>query len=300
MKAVKYDEYGDADVMRIVEADEPHAGRGEIRVMVRAAGVNAMDWKIRAGNLRDMISVDLPAGCGLDASGTVDEVGDGVTGVAVGDAVFGTGAETYAEYAVLTDWATKPSRVSFAEAAGYPVAVMTAQRILDLAGVTAGQTVLMSGAAGGVGTAAVQFALARGLTVIGTASEANQGYLRGLGALATTYDDGWVDRVRALAPQGIDAAFDLAGAGVLPELIELTGDPAKVITIADFGGGELGVQVSSGGGDSGAALAEAARQSEAGAFSIPVANLFKLEQAAKAHRASQTGHVAGRTVLVLD
>jgi NADPH:quinone reductase-like Zn-dependent oxidoreductase len=224
MKATQFKEYGEPDVLGLVDVDKPHAGPGEIRIAVRVVGVNAMDWKVRAGHMREMMPMALPAGCGLDAAGIVDEIGDDVDGVAVGDAVFGTGTNTYAEHAVLTDWAGKPDGLSFAEAAGYPVATATAQRILDLVGLEAGQTVLISGAAGGVGSAAVQFARARGANVIGTASKANQRYVEALGAIPTTYDEGMVERVRALAPDGIDAALDIAGSGVIPELIELTGD----------------------------------------------------------------------------
>ncbi len=299
MKATQFKEYGDPDVLEVVEIDEPHAGPGEIRIAVRAAGINAMDWKIRAGYLREMMPLSLPAGSGMDAAGIVDEIGDGVDGAAVGDAVFGTGTSTYAEYAVLTSWARKPDELSFAEAAGYPVPVATAQRILDLVGVEAGQTVLISGAAGGVGSAAVQFARARGAKVIATASEANQGYLKELGATPTTYGDGLVERVRKLAPGGVDAALDIAGSGVIPELIELTGNASKVVSIADFTAGDHGAQVSSGGGDPSAALAEAARLFAAGQLRIPVARTFTLSEAPDAHQASMAGHVAGRTVIVI-
>ncbi len=185
MRAAQFTDYGDPEVLSVIEVDEPHAGAGEIRVAVRAAGVNAIDWKIRSGQLREMMPLSLPAGSGLDAAGIVDEIGDGVDGVALGDAVFGSGGNTYAEKAVLSDWAHKPDELSFAEAAGYPIAVATAQRILDLVGVEAGQTVLISGAAGGVGSAAVQFARARGATVIGTAGRANQRYVEQLGATST-------------------------------------------------------------------------------------------------------------------
>ena len=300
MKAVQYEDYGDPDVLRVVEADEPHAGPGEVRIAVRAAGVNAIDWKIRAGYMREVIRLSLPAGSGFDAAGVVDEVGDGVEGVAIGDAVFGSGSNTYAEHAVLSDRARKPDGLSFDEAAGYPIAVETAQRILDLVGLEAGQTVLVSGAAGGVGSATVQFGRARGATVIGTAGEANQRYLEELGAIPTTYGEGLVERVRALAPDGVDAAFDIAGSGVIPELIELTGDATKVVSIADFAAGEHGAQLSSTAVNRPAAPAEAARQFEAGTLRLSVAKAFTLAEAAAAHEASQAGHVAGRTVIVID
>lgn len=299
MLAVRYEEYGDPDVLRVVEVPEPHAGPGQIRVAVRAAGVNAIDWKLRAGHLREMMPVSFPAGSGLDAAGVVDEVGDGVAGVAIGDAVFGSGSQTYAEHAVLTAWARKPDDLSFAEAAGFPVAVETAQRILDLVGVTAGETVLISGAAGGVGSAAVQFARLRGARVVGTAGPANQRHLEALGAIPTTYGPGWVDRVRALTPDGVAAALDIAGAGVIADLVELTGDPARVVSIADFSAGDHGAQLSTSAADVTARLAAAARLADDGTLRIPVAQTFALDEAAAAHERSQSGHVAGRTVIVL-
>ncbi len=299
MQAIRFTEYGDPTVLELVEVDEPHAGPGEVRIAVRAAGVNAFDAKVRAGHLREMVPTSFPAGSGLDAAGIVDEVGEGVEGTSVGDAVFGSGRETYAELAVLQDWAAKPASLSFAEAAGYPVAVETAQRILDLVEVDAGQTVVASGASGGVGSAVIQFARARGLHVIGTASEANRGYVEGLGAVWTSYGPGLVERVRALAPEGVHAALDLAGSGVIVELVELTGDPSKVVSIADFSAGDHGALVSSGGGDRRAAFAAAARLHDSGGLSIPVARSFRLDEAAAAHAASETGHVAGRTVIVV-
>jgi NADPH:quinone reductase-like Zn-dependent oxidoreductase len=300
MKAVQFDRYGDADVLHVAEVEEPHAGPGQVRIKVAAAGVNAMDWKIRAGFLKDMIPLTLPAGLGLDASGVVDEVGDGVDDVAVGDAVFGTGNGTYAEYAVLSYWAAKPDTLSFAEAAGYPSPVETAIRILDQVGVQAGQTLVVSGASGGVGSAVLQIARDRGITVIGTAGPANQGYVRSLGATPTTYGDGLVERVRALAPSGVDAALDLAGSGVIAELIELTGAPQMVLSIADFTAPAQGAQVSTDSVNQKAAFAEAARLSSAGELSIPVQQAFPLDQAARAHTMSQDGHVVGRLVLTTD
>jgi NADPH:quinone reductase-like Zn-dependent oxidoreductase len=286
-------------VLELAEVPEPHAGPGQVRIAVHTAGVNGMDWKVRAGHLRDIAPVTFPAGTGLDAAGIVDEVGPGVEDVEIGTAVFGTGVSTYAEHAVLTAWVRKPDRLGFGEAAGFGVPVATAQRILDQLDVAAGQTILVSGASGGVGSALVQFATARGARVIGTASAANQAYLDRLGATPTRYGHGLVDRVRALTGDGVDAAFDIAGSGVVPELIALTGDPAKVLSIADFSAGDHGAQVSTGGGNRTAALAEAARLVEAGALHIPVANTFSLEHAAEAQAANETGHVAGRTVIVV-
>jgi NADPH:quinone reductase-like Zn-dependent oxidoreductase len=297
MKAVQFAEYGGPEVLRVVELDEPHAGAGQVRISVRAAGVNPIDWKIRAGHMRELIPITLPAGMGLDAAGVVDEVGEGVRGTAVGDAVFGSGSATYAEYAVLSSWAAKPSRLSFEEAAGYPVAVETAIRVLNQVRVQLGETLLVSGAAGGVGSAVLQIARHRGIQVIATASERNQDYLSSLGATATTYGDCLVERVRALAPKGIDAALDIAGSGVIPQLISLTGNPKRVLSIADFSAPKLGAQVSGSAANMTGALAEAAQLFAAGVFRIPVARSFSLGAAGEAHAMSAAGHVAGKLVI---
>lgn len=300
MKAVQFAEYGGPEVLKVVEVDEPHAGPGRVRIAVRAAGVNGIDWKIRAGYLREQMSLPLPAGIGRDAAGVVDEVGDGVSDVAVGDAVFGSGSATFAEYAVLASWAKKPDGLSFEEAAGYPIPVETAIRIVNQIGVQPGETLLVSGASGGVGSAVLQIARQRGITVIGTASARNQDYLRALGATPTVYGDGLVERVRALAPNGVDAALDIAGSGVIPELIALTGVPAKVLSIADFSAPQHGAQVSGTVTNAADAFAEAARLFTEGAFSIPVERTFPLAAAAEAHTASAAGHTSGRLVVVIS
>jgi len=299
MKAVQFAEYGGPEVLQVVEIDEPHAGQGQVRIAVRAVGVNGLDWKIRDGFMREQMPLSLPSGSGVDAAGVVDEVGAGVSDVAVGDAVFGSGSATLAEYAVLSSWAKKPAGLSFEEAAGYPIPVETAIRILDQVGVQPGDTLLVSGAAGGVGSAVLQIARQRGINVIATASERNQDYLRSLGAVATTYDAGLVERVRALAPNGVDAALDIAGSGVIPELIALTGEPSKVLSIADFTAPQHGAQVSSGTTNAAQAFAEAARLFTAGVFRLPVAQTFPLTEAAQAQALSAAGHVAGRFVVTV-
>lgn len=283
----------------MVDVDEPHAGAGRVRISVRAAGVNGIDWKIRAGYMSEQMPLSLPAVTGTDAAGVVDEVGEGVDGVAVGDAVFGSGSATFAEHAVLSGWAVMPEGLSFEEAAGYPVPVETAVRILDQVGVRQGEKLLVSGAAGGVGSAVVQIARQRGIAVIGTASERNQGHLRSLGAVPTTYGPGLVDRVRALAPDGIDAALDIAGSGVIPELIELAGEPSKVLSIADFGAPGHGAQVAAEPTNAAEAFAEAARLFTEGKFRMPVEKAFPLAEAAAAQEASAAGHVAGRFVVTV-
>ncbi|MER7211143.1 NADP-dependent oxidoreductase [Streptosporangium sp. NPDC000239] len=297
MRKVSFAVFGGPDVLRLVDAEEPHAGPGKIRVAVRAAGVNPVDWRIREGQFQKARPIELPAGVGLDASGVVDEVGAGVEGVKVGDHVFGEGSSTYAEFAVLSAWAPMPEGLTFEEAAGYPSVVETALRVIDQVGVRPGQALLVSGASGGVGSAVLQIARDRGITVIGTAGAANQDYLRGLGAVPTTYGEGWVERVRRLGR--VDAALDLAGSGVIRELVELTGDPQKVISIADLGAPEFGVRFSGVAGSVPDALAEAADLISRGKLHIPVEKSYTLAEAAAAHTDSQAGHTRGRRVIVV-
>lgn len=300
MRAVQYERFGGPEVLEIADVEEPHPAAGQVRIRVHAAGVNAADWKFREGLFTGGEPLAAPSGVGLDAAGTVDELGDGVTGVAVGDRVFGSGPSTFAEHAVLTAWAAMPHHLSFEEAAATPVPFDTAVRALAAVGAKEGDTLVISGAAGGVGTAAIQLARARGLIVIGTAGAANQEYVEALGAIPTTYDDGWVDRVRELAVAEVDVALDAAGAGVIPQLIELTGDPAKVVSVADFSATELGAQFTSGGGDTRAALEEAARLFETGGLRMIVERTFPLDETPEAQRLSKLGHGRGRTVIVLD
>lgn len=302
MRAVQFAEYGGPEVLRVVDVMPPHAGAGQLRVAVRAAGVNPIDWKLRSGAYAQTMPVELPSIPGTDVAGVVDEVGDGVRGVAVGDAVFGfavTGAA--AQYAVVEHYAVKPSAMSWAEAAVLPVAVETATRVLDDLAVSAGQTLVINGAAGGVGVAAVQLARARGATVIGTASAHNHQFLQSLGAIPTSYGDGLVERVRAIAPGGVDAAFDVADFGALPALVELTGSANRVETIADPTAQQHGVRLSTGfGGRAYHALEQAVRLYEQGKFFLPVSRTFPLEAAADAHRESEAGHVRGKLALILE
>ncbi|MFH8749378.1 NADP-dependent oxidoreductase [Streptomyces rimosus] len=297
MKRVSFAEFGGPDVLRLEDAEEPHAGPGQIRIAVRVAGVNPIDWRIREGQFQKTRPIALPAGVGQDAAGVVDEVGEGVEGVEAGDAVFGRGSDTYAEFAVLSAWARMPENLTFEEAAGYPSVVETALRIIRQVGVQPGQTLLVSGASGGVGSAVLQIARDRGIKVIGTAGAANQDYLRCLGALATTYGEGWVERVRELGR--VDAALDLAGSGVIRELIELTGEPQKVVSIADLGAPELGVRFSGVTGDVPQALAEAVDLISRGKLHIPVEKSYPLAEAAAAHIDSRAGHSRGRRVIVV-
>jgi NADPH:quinone reductase-like Zn-dependent oxidoreductase len=298
MRAAVYTQTGDpAEVLSVTEVEEPHAGPGQVRIAVRAAGVNPIDWKIVRGMTGR--SPDAPTVPGIDAAGVVDEVGEGVTGVQVGDAVFGhASGGSAAEYAVLSAWAPKPGVTPFEVAGGLPVAGETAVRVLDLLGLQTGQTVVVDGASGGVGSATVQVAIARGLRVIGTAGEANQDFVRSLGAQPTLHGPGLADRVRELASNGVDGGVDTAGKGSVRDLIALTGDPAKVVTIADFGAAELGVQVTSGGGGQAPRLAEVADLVAADRLQMPLAGTYPLDRIGEAYAQSQDGHVRGKLVLV--
>jgi NADPH:quinone reductase-like Zn-dependent oxidoreductase len=299
LKAARYSQFGSPEVLEIVDLPDPHAGPGQIRVAVHAAGVNPTDWKLRKG----LMGGELPQTTGREVAGVVDEVGEGVTDVTVGDRVFGfsnDGAGA-AELALLSYYARTPPSLGFAEAAGLPVAVETATCSLDALDVRAGTTLLVNGAAGGIGSAAVQLAVARGARVIGTASHANHDYLRSLGAEPIAYGEGLVERACALAPGGVDLALDVAGSGVLPELIELAGGPEHVVTVADFSGAQQhGVAFSSGSdGRAVHAIAEIGELIESGRFSLPVAQTFPLAEIAEAHRVSEDGHVRGKLVLLV-
>ncbi|WP_026782165.1 NADP-dependent oxidoreductase [Pleomorphomonas koreensis] len=298
MKAVRFSDYGGPEVLRLVEIEAPHAGPGEVRIAVRAAGVNPSDWKRRAGQYRAFERVEFPASVGVEASGIVDEVGPGVAGVSIGDAVFGFGDGTMAEQAVLTHWSPKPADLPFEVAGGLPVIFDTATRALDEVGVLTGETLLVSGAAGGIGTAVVQLARLRGITVIGTASPPKQDYLRNLGAIATTYGPGLKARVEALAPDGVDAALDIAGSGIIPELIDIVGDPRRVLSVADFSAEQHGAKFSHGPPkDPARILAVAAELCANGLFRLPVERTFPLDGVAEAQEASAGGHVTGKLVV---
>ena len=298
MRAVQFEQYGDPGVLHVGDAPDPHAGPGEVRIAVEAAGVNPFDWKVRSGMLKDMMPLDLPHVLGLEAAGVVDEVGDGVVGVAVGDRVFGNGSATYAELAVLTAFAPIPGALTMAEAAALPVSVETGARLLDLLELHPGGLLVVDGASGGVGTGLVQLAVARGLTVVGTASEANHDYLRELGAIPTTYGAGLADRVHALVDQPVAGALDLAGKGGVPDLVALTGDPGRVATIADYGAAAQGVTVSSG-ASAYYALGEVARLVDEGRFRVTVDEEIPWTDAARAHERSESGHARGKLVLAV-
>jgi NADPH:quinone reductase-like Zn-dependent oxidoreductase len=301
MKAAQFSEFGGPEVLEIVDLPDPHPGPGQVRIVVHAAGISATDPKLRAGTLQ--FGASLPQTTGRDVAGVVDEVGQDVTDVSVGDRVFGISDDGAgaAELALLTFRAIIPHSLGFVDAAGLPVALETATRAIDQLGITAGSTLFVNGASGGIGSTAVQLAVARGAHVIGAAGAANQNYLSLLGAEPVIYGEGMVERVRSLSSGGVDAALDVAGNGVLPELIDLTGDPKNVITLADFDGSKKhGVRFSNGFTDGHAfhSLADIGELIDAGRFWLPVDRTFPLAEIVQAHRVSEKGGVRGRLVLV--
>ncbi|MEF9883714.1 NADP-dependent oxidoreductase [Streptomyces sp. P9-A4] len=307
MEAVVYEEFGGHEVLRHeTGVAVPQPGPGEVRVRVAAVGLNPVDWKRRYGWLEEFYPTTFPAVPGLEFAGTVDEVGAGVTRVAVGDEVLGwTKTGAYAEYAIAGIVAPKPAGLSWEAAASLPVAGETAQRVLDLIGVREGETLFLHGAAGVVGSVGVQLAVAAGITVVGSASESNHAYLRELGAIPVAYGDGLADRVRAAAPGGVDAVFDAAGHGVLPVAIELLGgDDApkeRIVTIADTDAERYGIVFSGVLGEEESVrsgLASHARQAAEGSLTVRLAEVLPLKEAARAQELSESGHVRGKLVLI--
>lgn len=299
MRALQFTEYGGPEVLAVADAPEPHAGPGQIRIAVRAASVNPIDWKIFGGMMAGGRPMAGTGYLGNDAAGVVDEVGEGVSGVSAGDEVLGRGQGTMAEYAVLGSWAPKPPSLDWAVAAAAGVAGETSERGLRLLGVGAGDTLFVDGGAGGVGAVAVQLAKARGLKVIASAGQDNQGYLREIGATPVLYGEGMVDRVRSAAGGPIDAVFDVAGKTPVEDLVSLVSQPSRVLTIANFTAGQAGAQVTAGGEDSRPmeALAEIADLLAQNKIVIKV-QTFPLDRAVEAYRISQGGHVRGKLVLL--
>jgi NADPH:quinone reductase-like Zn-dependent oxidoreductase len=298
MKAMRIDTFGGPEVLHEATVDTPEPGPGQVRVRVRTVGVNPFDGKVRSGAMEAVFSTPLPATLGLEVAGTVDAVGPDVTDFAVGDDVFGwADSGAYAEYALMSRAAIKPAGLAWDAAVALPVAGETAERVLDLLKVTAGDTLLIHGAAGAVGTVAAQLALARGATVIGTASAANHEYLSALGIIPTAYGAGLVERVRALAPNGVDAVFDVAGKGALPDSIELRGGTDRIVTIADPTARGLGVTFSSGGNT--VDLPGLAQRVVKSALVVAISGVYPLADVATAHRVLEAGHARGKLVLTV-
>lgn len=298
MRAASYGEYGDPNVLGVTEKPEPHAGTGQVRVAVKAAAVNPFDLKLRSGAMSEVVPVTFPFVPGGEAAGVVDEIGDDVASVNVGDEVFGLGSHTNAQHAVLRHFAPKPRELDWPRACGAALAAETALRALRVVKAARGQTVVIDGAAGSVGCAAVQLAVAAGISVIGTCRADEAEFVRSLGALPTTYGAGLPERAQPLAPGGVHAAVDTAGKGSLPELIALTGDPDAVVSIADFTAPQLGAHVTSK-PSAFDALDRVSELTSGPGYVIRVGREFSLDEIAEAHRFAETGRPRGKVVLLL-
>jgi NADPH:quinone reductase-like Zn-dependent oxidoreductase len=306
MRAIRYHEFGGPEVLRLEEVPAPHPAANQIRVVVNAVGVNPVDSKLRSGAMGGEIA---PGGrpTGVEAAGVVYEVGDEVSDVTAGDEVFGSAiGGAAADFTLMENYARIPATIDFITAAGLTVAAETAARTLDLLGISEGQTLLINGASGAVGLATIQLARHRGARVIGTAGSANQDLVREFGAEATTYGDGLTERVRQLAPDGVDGVLDAGPGGsgsVIPELVALAGSAERVVAIADYAGAQqAGVRFTGGAGEPRAwyILDQLGPLIEAGEFRLPLARTFELEQIADAHRLAESGQARGKIVLTVD
>ncbi|WP_067677623.1 NADP-dependent oxidoreductase [Nocardia miyunensis] len=296
MQAIQYDETGGPEVLRLVDVPVPEPEGARVRVAVRAAGVNPADWKIRRGL---MPGPQFPRRAGIEIAGVVDAAGPEAAWQ-VGDEVIGWAeGGGYAEFALAERLVAKPAELSFLDAVAIPVAANTAGGGLAELNLEPDETLLVNGASGAVGSMAAQLARAAGVRVIGTASAANQDVVQSFGATPTTYGEGVADRVRALAPNGVDAVFDCAGHGFLDAAIELRGGTDRIITIADVSAEEKGVRFYSRPGGPLDIVAEAARLLAAEAIRLPApARTFPLAEAAAAQRESESGHGLGKIVLI--
>ncbi|GAB7183028.1 NADP-dependent oxidoreductase [Kitasatospora sp. Ki12] len=302
MKAVTVTGSGGPEVLRVTEVPDPEPGPGEVRVRVYAAGVQPVDLAIREGFRPPGLTVEPPFVLGNEFAGVVDRLGPDSGDWKVGDEVIGFRLlDSHAEL-VTTDAAqlvAKPAGMPWEQAGSLSASGQTAHTALDLLGVGPGDTVLVHGASGGVGTVAVQLARALGATVVGTASERNHAYLRELGAVPVAYGEGLAERVRAAAPQGVTAAFDAAGRGALEASVELVADRERIATVVDFeGAARLGVRAVRT-LRTAARLTELVRLWEAGGLRLEIAEALPLERAAEAHRLVGTGHVRGKVVLTM-
>lgn len=295
MKAVAFTEFGGPEVLRVLDLPEPHAGPGQVRVRVKAAGVQPYDAVVRAGWEPPGLSLTWPRVPGNEFAGVVDE-GD----LAPGTEVLGfTAVQAAAEYVVVPveNVTPKPPEMPWEVAGGFTAGAQTASIALEVLKLRKGETLLVHAAAGSVGTAAVQLAKLEGATVVGTASEANQDYVRELGATPVVYGEGLKARVEAAAPQGIDVVLDGAGGAALDLSLELVKDRKRILTLVDHGrAAELGVLVSKS-GRSAARLAELAALYAKGDLRFHVRRAYPYTEAVAAHREIETGHGRGKIVL---
>lgn len=301
-RIVQYSRYGGPDVLEIVEVDEPHAGAGTVRVAVRAAGLNNFDSKARRSPAV-LPNRTLPSGQGAEFAGVIDEVGEAVPTAMLGEEVLGwCNFCAQADFVIVpaSQVTTKPSGLDWATAGGLGLVGNTAERSTAAVAPQPGETVLVSAAAGGVGLFAAQFALAAGATVIGTASEANHDYLRALGVTPVAYGPGLLERLRAVAPQGVDAVIDNSGQETVEVALQLGVDPTRINTIVYFAGVEkYGITAVGGGGKTAEDLGELARLVASGSIVLPSAATFPLAQVRAAYELLESRHLLGKVVLTL-
>ncbi|MDH6115146.1 NADPH:quinone reductase-like Zn-dependent oxidoreductase [Kitasatospora sp. MAP12-15] len=311
-KAVRFNEYGGIDVLRVAEVPLPEPGAGEVRVRVKAASINPGEAKIRSGALHAVWPATFPSGEGSDLAGVVEQVGSGVTSVAVGDEVIGFthGRGSHAEFVAVEagNLTPKPAGVPWQVAGSLFVAGTTAYAAVRSVSLRPGDTVVVSGAAGGVGSLVVQLAKHAGAEVLGIASAANHDWLIAHGVTPIAYGDGLADRLRAAAkPVGatdsgqIDAFIDTHGAGYVKLAIDELGvDPSRIDTIIDFAAAEeYGVKVEgSAAAASTAVLAELAALVAAGVLEVPIAAEFPLAEVRAAFEQLEQGHTRGKIVLI--
>jgi len=303
MRAMTYSQYGGPEVLRLIEVPVPKVGPGEVLVRVHSAAVNPVDWKIMSGGLDGLMDVVFPVVPGWDVAGVVEAVGIDTPEYAAGDEVIAYARKdwvhggTFAQFVTVPvrALARKPASLSWNEAAGLPLAGLTAYQVLTRLGVGKDDTVLVHGAAGGVGSLGVQIARHLGARVIGTASLARHDRLRTLGAEPVAYGEGLTERVRALAPAGVDVVADFVG-GVLDVTLAVLRPGGRHASVADasvLGAGGQWIWVRPGAED----LSRVAELVERGELTVPVAAVFSLEQLADAFRSSQQGHSAGKIVI---
>ena len=301
-RAVHYSSFGGPEVLDVVEVEEPHPGAGEVRVAVRAAGLNAFDFKARS-SASMMPLRPLPRGQGFEFAGIVDEIGADVATFAIGDEVLGfTDFAAQADLVVVAanQLALKPGALDWATAAGIGLVGNTAMRSVDTVALSPGETVLVSAAAGGVGLIAGQLALLAGATVIGTASAANHDFLRGLGVIPVAYGPGLARRLTDVAPQGIDAVLDNAGEETVLAALELGISPARINTIVYYdGAAKYGIATVGGGGKTAEQLSRLAELFASGALVLPIAATYPLADVRAAYEQLEGRHVLGKIVLLV-
>jgi len=299
--AITYDRFGGPDVLTVNEVEPPVPGPGQIQIEVRAAGVNLVDAKLRRGDLAHVFAPHFPAIPGTEAAGVVTAIGEGVEEVSVGDEVFGVAANgSYAQLAVLSHWNTKPAAIGWDMAAALPTIGEAAFRTLHHLAVQPGETLVIHGAGGSVGSVATQLAYARGIKVIGTAGHDDLAYVGSLGAVAVPYGDELVKRVRDQHPGRIDAVLDASGAGVLAASVQLAGGPDRVITIADETGPQHGVRFT--GPDptdrDRTALRKLAALAENDQLRLRIGSRYRLTDARQAHSDMEQRLVRGKLILL--